>query len=65
MNGTAGYDNSSYLEETMAISTSTVTRTKKKSSARTMVDISDLSRKTDENCALLGYYAILKTTLVW
>jgi len=30
-----------------------------------MVVISGFRRKEDENCALLGYYAILKTMLVW
>jgi hypothetical protein len=53
MNGTAGYDKRSYLKETMAISTSTDTRTKK-SSAKTIVEISGFRRKVDENCALLG-----------
>jgi hypothetical protein len=64
MNGTAGHDKSSYLKETIAISTSTDTRTKKKSSAKTMVEISGFRRKVHENYALLGYYAILKTMLV-
>jgi hypothetical protein len=36
----------------------------KKIISQTMVEISGFRRKADENCTLLGYYAIIKTMLV-